>query len=58
MKTMSLPEKALLDAIYLRKTIPFHDELELDLLNLERLKEMSAAYPSTTRKLAAEIGAE
>lgn len=55
---MALPEKALLDAIYLRKKVPFHDELELDLLNLKRLEEMSAAYPSTTRKLAAEIGAE
>jgi len=54
----ALPEKALLDAIYLRKTVPFHDELELDGLNLDRLKEMSAAYPSTTRKLAAGIGAD
>jgi predicted transcriptional regulator of viral defense system len=53
---MALPEKALLDAIYLRKEVPFHDELELDLLNLKRLEEMSAAYPSTTRRLAAEVG--
>jgi hypothetical protein len=55
---MALPEKALLDAIYLRKRVPFHDELELDLLNFNRLKEMSDAYPSTTRKLAAGIRAE
>jgi predicted transcriptional regulator of viral defense system len=52
---MAFPEKALLDAIYLRKELPFRDELEIDLLNLKRLEEMSAAYPATTRRLAAEI---
>jgi len=53
---MALPEKAFLDAIYLRKTVPFRDELELDLLKPERLEEMAAVYPRTTRRLAAEIG--
>jgi hypothetical protein len=28
---LALPEKALLDTIYLRKAIPFRDELELSL---------------------------
>lgn len=49
---LALPEKALLDAIHLRKTIPFRDELELDALDMERLKQFAQLYAAPTRHLA------
>lgn len=50
--SIATPEKALLDAIYLRKHIPFSDELELDALDPVKLKEMAVPFPSTTREMA------
>jgi hypothetical protein len=44
------PEKALLDTIYLRKRIPFADELELDNINRERLMTLAEEFPSVLRK--------
>jgi len=41
---LALPEKALLDTLYLRKTISFRDELELDQLDNNRLAEMAAPF--------------
>jgi predicted transcriptional regulator of viral defense system len=41
---MALPEKALLDTIYLRKAIPFPDELEIARLDKRRL-EGQAHFP-------------
>jgi len=52
---LAFPEKALLDAIYLRKAIPFFDELETDLLDRKRLNELSAHYPVKTRQLLKEL---
>jgi hypothetical protein len=52
---LALPEKALLDTIYLRKTIPFRDELNLDILDRRRLDLMADLYPVQTRKLAHEL---
>ncbi|MCX5823268.1 MAG: hypothetical protein NTY86_07140 [Deltaproteobacteria bacterium] len=49
---VALPEKALLDTIYLRKAIPFRDELELSLLDKKRLDRMAKDFPGPTRKLA------
>jgi len=48
---LALPEKALLDTIYLRKAIPFRDELDLTLLNKERLDRLASDFPEKTRKL-------
>lgn len=52
---LALPEKALLDTIYLRRAIPFHDELNLDVLDKQRLDLLINLYPLTTGKLAHEL---
>lgn len=52
---LALPEKALLDAIHLRKAIPFRDELELDALNMDRLRQFAQSYALPTRRLALEL---
>lgn len=52
---LALPEKALLDAIHLRKTIPFRDELELDILDMDHLEQFSRNFAAPTRRLADEL---
>jgi hypothetical protein len=52
---LALPEKALLDTIYLRKTIPFRDELDLALLDRKRLNLLAKNFPGPTRKLVQEL---
>jgi len=52
---LALPEKALLDTIYLRKAIPFRDELDLDLLDKRRLDRLAKDFPGQTRKLVHEL---
>jgi len=47
---MATPEKALLDLVYLRKTIPFKDEIDSDRVDPERLLEMAAKYPKSVRQ--------
>ncbi|MDP6395288.1 MAG: hypothetical protein QF466_07560 [Desulfobacterales bacterium] len=42
---MATPEKALVDCAYLRKRLPFADELETNLLNRTKLIEIATAYP-------------
>jgi predicted transcriptional regulator of viral defense system len=51
---MALPEKALLDTIYLRKAIPFRDELEIARLDRRRLERLASPFPMQTRKLVRE----
>ena len=51
---LALPEKALLDTIYLRKRIPFADELEWDHFDRERLEKLSELFPYSVRKRLAE----
>jgi predicted transcriptional regulator of viral defense system len=51
---LALPEKALLDTIYLRKTIPFRDELELASLDRRRLERLANPFPMQTRKVVRE----
>lgn len=46
---LALPEKALLDAIYLRKSVPFHDELEAGMLDRDLLLKMARPFPRATR---------
>ena len=52
---LALPEKALLDAIHLRKAVPFRDELEIDRLDLDRMMLWAESFPLPTRKLAAMV---
>lgn len=52
---MALPEKALLDTVYLRKYIPFPDELELDHINKDTLMLMAAPFPATVKRRLEDI---
>lgn len=48
---MATPEKAFLDAVYLRGLVPFADELETDILDMKKLAELTALYPVRVRKV-------
>jgi predicted transcriptional regulator of viral defense system len=47
---MALPEKAILDTLYFRGTIPAADEMDLDDIDSKSLLKMSNKYPATIRK--------
>jgi predicted transcriptional regulator of viral defense system len=53
--SIAIPEKALLDTIYLRRQVPCEDELELDVLNQKILQEMSLRYPKSVRSKVARL---
>jgi hypothetical protein len=53
---LALPEKALLGTIYLRKTIPFHDELDISLLDSRGLQRLANEFPASTRALLQILG--
>ncbi|MFO7985617.1 MAG: hypothetical protein R6U38_07100 [Desulfatiglandaceae bacterium] len=44
---MAAPEKAILDTLYYRKTIPARDELETDEIDRDLLTKMAGRYPSS-----------
>jgi hypothetical protein len=48
---MATPEKAFADYVYLRKALPFPDEIEFDNLATEKLQEILQGFPKTTQKL-------
>lgn len=52
---MATPEKALIDTVYLRKYIPFPDELETYNLDMKELKKIVQRYPGSTQKLVERI---
>lgn len=52
---LALPEKALLDTIYLRKHIPFPDELNLEHINMDVLIQMAMPFPAVVKKRLKEI---
>jgi len=52
---LALPEKALLDTIYLRKHIPFPDELNLEHINKDKLMQLAEIFPSVVKKRLEEI---
>jgi hypothetical protein len=52
---LALPEKALLDTIYLRKHAPFADELELDNINKDNLFQLAGAFPAFVKKRIVEL---
>jgi len=47
---MAAPEKALLDTVYLRKSVPFFDELEMENLDMSALQDMACRFPASTQK--------
>ncbi len=52
---LAVAEKALLDTIYLRKRVPFADELELDRLDRQKLQTMAEEFPAVVKKRLEEI---
>ncbi len=52
---MAKPEKAILDTIYYRGSIPAIDELELDDVNFDLLFQMQKSYPITVQKKARKL---
>ena len=49
---IATPEKAVLDTLHLRKSLPAEDELELDSIAIETMSEMAQKFPlSVTRRL-------
>jgi hypothetical protein len=54
---LALPEKALLDTVYLRKRVPFEDELELENIQKGRLMSLAEAFPASVRKRLKLLGA-
>ncbi len=49
------PEKALLDTVYLRKKVPFPDELDWDAIDKEKLARRAELFPATVKKRIEEI---
>ena len=52
---LATSEKALLDCIYYRNAVPFADELELDELDMERLREMARSFPARVREMVEKL---
>jgi hypothetical protein len=53
---MATPEKAMLDTLYLRRRIPFADELALDALSTGRLRSIANHYPDVVgQRMAAML---
>ena len=49
---IATPEKAVLDTLHLRKSLPAEDELELDNIDIKTINEMAKKFPlSVTRRL-------
>jgi predicted transcriptional regulator of viral defense system len=47
---LALPEKALLDTVYLRKHVPFQDELDFEAIDVDKLRQMSRPFPASVKK--------
>jgi len=52
---LATPEKALLDYVYYRNALPFADELELEMLNVGRLREMGRLFPVRVREMVGRL---
>ena len=52
---MATPEKAVLDTFYLRRNLPTPDELEMESINIDTLKEMARKFPQTVLKRIASL---
>jgi predicted transcriptional regulator of viral defense system len=52
--SIATPEKALLDTIYFRKGLPVRDELELDGVDFELMRNMAEVYPKRVQVFVKE----
>lgn len=52
---LALPEKALLDCMYYRNTVPCADELELEVLDAERLSELAKSFPVRVQEMVEKL---
>lgn len=52
---LAVPEKALLDTVYLRKHVPFPDELDLDSIDRNVLLRMAAPFPDIVKRRLADV---
>jgi hypothetical protein len=52
---LASPEKALLDAVYYRRRVPFGDELEMDRFDTQRLGNLAQAFPARVRATVKEM---
>jgi predicted transcriptional regulator of viral defense system len=52
---MATIEKALLDTVYLRRQLPFADELETDVLDRAKLMRIAALYPLRVRTAVKDL---
>ena len=52
---LATPEKALLDTIYLRKRVPFPDELDFDAVDRKKLVRLAEPFPAVVRKRLEEV---
>jgi hypothetical protein len=52
---LATPEKALLDTIYLRKRVPFPDELDFDAIDRKKLVRLAEPFPAVVRKRLEEV---
>jgi len=55
---MATPEKAILDTLYYRKTIPAPDELELDGVRFDLLSKMAEPYSGSVRRWVSQVFSE
>ena len=53
---MASPEKAILDTLYYRRSIPAQDELETEEVDFDLLAESAKRYPQSVSTLLAELG--
>ncbi len=54
---IATPEKAVLDTLHLRKSLPAEDELELDNIDIETMSKTAQKFPlSVTRRLNSILG--
>lgn len=52
---LASPEKALLDAVYYRRRVPFADELEMENIDQRLLRQMALPFPVRVRAMVATV---
>jgi len=53
---IALPEKALLDTLYLHLTLPVPDELNRENIDPDKLRKMAAPFPETVKRKLQTLG--
>jgi hypothetical protein len=47
---IATPEKAVLDTLHLRKSLPAEDELEPDSIDIETMRDMAKKFPPSVNR--------